>query len=219
VRRRDHEADPLVGPWLPPDAGTVLTVLALWLAAAYLVGLSGWLATIRPPGPQVVLVGLTVALLAASRLWAPLRRFAGVVDLRALVLFHVTRLIGFYFLALHARGELPRAFALPAGWGDNVVAIGVLLLVPLVRPDTPVGRRLYLAWNVVGLFDILGVVGSAARLALAEPGSMHALLELPLSLLLTFVVPIIIATHVLMLARLTRAAPARRGTSAKDRPG
>ena len=209
MRRRDHQADPLVGPWLPPDAGTVLTVLALWLAAAYLVGLSGWLARIRPPGPQIVLVALTIALLAATRRWPPLRRFAGVVDVRALVLFHVTRLVGFYFLALNARGELPRAFALPAGWGDNVVAIGALLLVPLVRPDTPVGRRLYLAWNVVGLFDILGVVGTAARLALAEPGSMRALLELPLSLLLTFVVPIIIATHVLMLSRLMGAAPAR----------
>ena len=209
MRRRDHEADPLVGPWLPPDAGPVLTVLAVWLAAAYLVGLAGWLAAIRPPGPQVVLVGLTIALLAATRRWPTLRRFASVVDVRALVLFHVTRLVGVYFLALHARGDLPRAFALPAGWGDNVVAIGALFLVPLVRPDTPVGRRLYLAWNVVGLFDILGVVGTAARLALAEPGSMRALLELPLSLLLTFVVPIIIATHVLMLVRLMRAAPAR----------
>ena len=38
---------------------------------------------------------------------------------------------------------------------------------------------------------------------------MQALLELPLSLLVTFVVPIIIATHVLMLARLARAAPGR----------
>jgi hypothetical protein len=38
---------------------------------------------------------------------------------------------------------------------------------------------------------------------------MRTLLRLPLSLLLTFVVPIIIATHVLMLARLARTAPAR----------
>ncbi len=39
--------------------------------------------------------------------------------------------------------------------------------------------------------------------------AMRALLRLPLSLLLTFVVPIVIATHVLMLARLARPAPAR----------
>ena len=75
-----------------------------------------------------------------------------------------------------------------------------------MRPDTSGGRRLYLAWNVLGLLDILGVVGTAARLALAEPGSMRALLQLPLSLLLTFVVPIIIATHLVLLSRLTPAA-------------
>jgi hypothetical protein len=49
-------------------------------------------------------------------------------------------------------------------------------------------------------------VGTAARLTLAEPGSMRALVQFPLSLLLTFVVPIIIATHALMLMRLCRPA-------------
>jgi len=152
------------------------------------------------------LIGLTIALLAAGWLWPPLSRFAGAVDVRALVLFHVTRLVGFRFLALHARGELPWAFAVPAGWGDNVVAIGAVLLIFLVRPDTRRGRPLYLAWNILGLIDILVVVGTAAGLALAEPGSMQALVEFPLSLLLTFVVPIIIATHMVMLVRLRRAA-------------
>jgi hypothetical protein len=131
------------------------------------------------------------------------------VDLRALALFHVTRFVGFYFLVLHGRGELPWAFAVPGGWGDNVTAAWLLLLVAFVRPDTRGGRLHYLTWNVFGLLDILGVVLTAARLAFEKPGSMRALLELPLSLLLTFVVPIIIATHVLMLARLARADPAR----------
>jgi hypothetical protein len=124
------------------------------------------------------------------------------VDLRALVLFHLTRFVGFYFLALHARGELPWAFAVPGGWGDIVVAAAALVLVLAARPDTPSGRRAYLAWNVVGLADILGVVLTAARLAFTDPVSMQALLHLPLSLLLTFVVPIIVATHVWMLRRL-----------------
>ena len=83
------------------------------------------------------------------------------VDPRALVLFHVTRFVGFYFLVLHARGELPWAFAVPGGWGDIAVAAGALLLVVLVRPDRRGGRRAYLAWNVVGLLDILGVVLTA----------------------------------------------------------
>jgi hypothetical protein len=152
---------------------------------------------------------VTLALLVAPLAWPTLRRFVWTVDLRALVLFHLTRFVGFYFLVLHARGELPWAFAVPGGWGDNVVAATGLLLVLLVRPDRPGGRRAYLVWNVVGLLDILGVVLTAARLAFSDPASMRALLALPLSLLLTFVVPIIIATHVWMLGRLARARAAR----------
>ena len=62
------------------------------------------------------------------------------VDLRALALFHVTRFVGFYFLVLHARGELPWAFAVPGGWGDNITAAWVLVLVTFVGPDTSGGR-------------------------------------------------------------------------------
>ena len=180
----------------------VLVVAGAWLATAWLVGASGRLSTLRPPAPQLILVGVTVALLAAGRLWPTLRRFVETVDLRALMLFHLTRFVGFYFLALHARGELPWAFAVPGGWGDIVVAASALILVLVARPDTPGGRRVYLAWNVVGLVDIIGVVLTAARLAFADPASMRALLHLPLSLLITFIVPIVIATHVWMLRRL-----------------
>ncbi len=209
MRHRDGEPVGTVAPWPPPGAGPVLTAAGAWLLGAVLVGASGRFSTLRPPAPQLVLAGLTIALLLAARLWPPLRQFMATVDLRALVLFHVTRFVGFYFLVLHARGELPWAFAVPGGWGDNGVALTALLLVLLVRPDRPGGRRAYLAWNVLGLLDILGVVLTAARLALRDPGSMRVLLRLPLSLLLTFVVPIIIATHVLMLGRLARTPRVR----------
>jgi hypothetical protein len=66
-----------------------------------------------------------------------------------------------------------------------------------------------LAWNVVGMLDIGFVVATAARLAAADPSSMRALLRLPLSLLPTFLVPLIIATHVWIFVRL-RSAAARR---------
>ena len=44
----------------------------------------------------------------------------------------------------------------------------------------------------------------AARLAAADPSSMRALLRLPLSLLPTFLVPLLIATHVWIFVRLAR---------------
>lgn len=182
--------------------GVVLGALVAWLGAALLVGASGAMARLRPPGPQAVLLGLTLLLLIAARVVPPFRRFAARADLRWMVGFHLTRFVGFYFLYLHGRGELPPAFAVPAGWGDIVVAIGALLLVALVPPEGPTARRLYLAWNLLGFLDIAGVVLIAARLALADPASMGALVRLPLNVLLTYVVPIIIGTHIVMFGRL-----------------
>ena len=78
--------------------------------------------------------------------------------------------------------------------------------------DTP-GRRLFLlAWNVLGLFDILMVLAIAAQTALADPGFRHAFATLPLSLLPTFVVPLVIASHALIFV-WARRVPA--GASAR----
>ena len=52
------------------------------------------------------------------------------------------------------------------------------------------------------LADILFVIATAARLALANPLSMSALLRVPLSLLPTYFLPLIIATHVVLFVRL-----------------
>jgi hypothetical protein len=156
-----------------------------------------------------VLLGLTAALLTLVRLWAPLRRWALEVDLRALVLFHGTRFVGLYFLVLYGRGELPWAFAVPGGWGDILVAAAALLVVAAAPRRGWGGWWVYLVWNLAGLADIVAVVVTAARLALRDPGSMRALTTLPLALLPTFVVPLIVATHVVVFARL--AASRRQG--------
>jgi hypothetical protein len=62
--------------------------------------------------------------------------------------------------------------------------------------------------DTLGLIDILFVVATATRLAVADPDSLNALLRLPLSLLPTFLVPLIIAGHVFVFWRLTRREPA-----------
>ena len=120
------------------------------------------------------------------------------------MLLHVTRFVGFYFLALYRRGELPYAFAVPGGYGDIAVAILALLVVFL--PLDPARRTRFLTiWNVIGLTDIMLVVATAIRLNLADASQMRTLLHLPLSLQPTFLVPLIIATHVMIFARLARA--------------
>jgi hypothetical protein len=187
--------------------GRVVAATASWLAVATLAGALGVLDGLRPPLPQAILVALTLALVAGFRRWGPFRAWALTVDIRALVLVHVTRFVGIYFLVLHGRGELPYAFAVPGGWGDIIVAASALVVAGLAPRHGRVGRAVYVAWNLIGLADILLVVVTAGRLAIADPASMHALTVLPLSLLPTFLVPIIIASHVVIATRLSRSRP------------
>ena len=125
------------------------------------------------------------------------------LDLRSLVLLHVTRFVGIYFLVLYRRGQLPYDFAVPGGIGDIIVAALALPLALAPLADTTRQRAMRI-WNIIGLVDIVLVVLTATRLNLADPTQMHALTYLPLSLLPTFLVPLIIATHIVIFVRLAR---------------
>ncbi len=178
-----------------------VAIAVVWLGAAIALGGSGMLQPLRPPGPQLVLVGLTIALLLAWRLSNGFRQWLTSIDLRALIALHLTRFVGIYFLVLCRRGELPCTFATPAGWGDIVVA--TLAAVLLIRWKAVAQSRQWIgAWNALGLLDILFVVASAARHTMADPGAMAPMLRLPLNLLLTFLVPLIIASHLFIFSRL-----------------
>jgi hypothetical protein len=176
-------------------------ILAAWFVAAIALGASGALQRLRPPAPQLVIAGLTIALLAASRVSYTFRQWLRTIDLRAFVALHLTRFVGFYFLVLCHRDELPCDFATTAGWGDVIVAI--LAVVLLISWNLTATNRVWAgAWNTLGLIDILFVVASAGSHAMGNPSSMAVLLRLPLSLLLTFLVPLIISSHFFIFWRL-----------------
>ena len=63
MRQRDGEPPATAASRPPSGAGAVLLAAATWLLAAVLLGASGWLSTLEPPAPQLVLIGLTIALL------------------------------------------------------------------------------------------------------------------------------------------------------------
>jgi hypothetical protein len=176
----------------------VLMIVLIWCVSAALLGASGLLASLHPPFPQVILFGLVALLLIAYGFSSELRGWISSVPLSWLLSVHLVRFVGFYFLWLYERGQLPFAFAVLGGWGDIVVATLALVLLVL----GPNYRATYQIWNALGFADILFVVSTATRLALADPASMATLLRFPLSLLPTFIVPIIIFTHVVIFLRL-----------------
>lgn len=182
-------------------------LLWVWFFAALAAGHFLLLQRVPPPAIQGILFGLTALVLTAYFRVAPIRQAVDRLDLRILVLLHVTRFVGFYFLHLYALGELPYGFAVPGGYGDIVVATLALLVVFVPMSASRRNHAFYI-WNVVGLVDILLVVFSGARLGYADPASMRALTFLPLSLLPTFLVPLIIASHVVIFRRLKSVMPA-----------
>jgi hypothetical protein len=190
----------------PPARSPLFPLIGfVWFLVALGVGASGCLLGLAPPRPQILLIGLTVALLVAGAVVPSFRAWLAGVDLRSVIAMHLTRFIGIYFLVLYARGLLPFDFAVLGGWGDIVIAATALLWLVLTR-EPAAHRGLLLVWNLCGLLDILFVVATAARMAVADPASMGPLRTLPLSLLPTFLVPLIIASHVLIFWRLSRVA-------------
>lgn len=184
------------------------TILAAWFVLAALVGASGRLLALPFPIPQLLILVLTAAALVigfrvdAVRAWIdglPLRAMAGVHSFRVVA--------GVWFLILASQGALSVVFAQRAGWGDiasGALAIGLLLSG---NPSTTEHRRWYFLWNILGLTDFAVVLWTAAWIGGTgvQPG-VQPLLTLPLSLLPTFFVPALIASHVFIFRRL--AAPA-----------
>jgi hypothetical protein len=178
-----------------------------WLLAAIAAGQSPSFQRLPLPAVQGILFGLTGLLVIAYRGIRPFRSWVDSRDLRGLVLLHATRVVGIYFRILYQHGELPYAFAVPGGTGDILVAAGALVVAFYPFAEDVRARAIYI-WNVAGLVDILLVVFSALRIGLARPHELVALAHLPLSLLPTFLVPLIVATHLAIFARLAPAPDA-----------
>lgn len=190
-----------------PTALVVRLIFWLWFGAAFFAGQQFLLARLPPLALPAIVLGLTSLLLFGYLRLTAVRTWVDALDLRALLLLHVTRFVGIYFLVLYRRGLLPYDFAVPGGIGDIIVATLALglVLAPLAGATRLRAIRI---WNIIGLVDLSLVVLTAARLNLAEPAQMRALTYLPLSLLPTFLVPLLLATHVVIFSRLARSQAA-----------
>ena len=173
-----------------------------WISIALILGVTGILAAVPTPGPQLLILALTGATIWVTSRGA-LRSFVDSIPIRGLVAIHVGRFVGAVFLAMSAQGTLSPLFATRAGWGDIAAAAGALAVLSIGAPTTKMRKRFYLSWNVFAVLDLVVAVMTASLVALRgdNPG-IAALFSAPLILVPTFFVPILFASHVLIFRRL-----------------
>ena len=137
--------------------------------------------------------------------------------LRAIATLHGFRFFGLIFLLPGVVGSgLPAGFATSAAWGDFATGLLALLALSLFRVR-PLFRLLGVAFNVVGIVDLLLAYAHAIQLGLPEvAGQLGATYAIPI-----LYVPLLMITHIASFVLLARPTGARHGaaSSAGVSPG
>jgi hypothetical protein len=156
-----------------------------------------------------VALGLAVAIpVVAFWIWfrtsAGFREFALSLDPRVLTIVQSWRIAGFAFVVLYVYGILPGVFANPAGWGD--IFIGLTAPWVAVKLADPGHRKGFIAWNVLGMLDLVVAVATGATSRLIDPHALaaDAMTVLPLSIVPTFLVPLFAILHIIAIAQARR---------------
>jgi hypothetical protein len=189
------------------------------LAGAFAAGWGGWLLVTGylasagvysadgTPWFLAAAGGVLVVLLLASRI--PLA--AGILrDPRTsalLVLPHTLRILGAVFLILMIQGQLPAAFAVPAGLGDIAIGVAAPFLARRIARGRA-ARHAVVRFHVLGILDLVVAVGTAALITsglLEVTPSTELLRLLPLALVPTAAVPLAVALHIVALRQLHAA--------------
>ena len=186
----------------PPAArsGVVPVIAPMWFLLAVGFSAAGGLARVPFPGGQLVILALTLAAIFAVTAVAPVRAGVDSLSVNRMVGFHAVRLVGAAFVVLGARGLVAPEFATRAGWGDVAAALAAIAFVALPALRT---RWLLNAWNVFGLLDLIVAVGTATIVvATGRIPGMQPILQLPLSLVPLFFVPVLVASHIALFRRI-----------------
>ena len=139
-----------------------------------------------------LVLGYAAWLLAfGAYIWPRLRAMDGVAAQRAIATLHSFRFFGLVFILPGVVGTLPPTFARFAAWGD--FATGALAMVALMAIRIPALFWFFVvAFNVVGVADLLVDYYNATRLGLADvAGQLGTTYAIPI-----IYVPILMITHV-----------------------
>jgi len=189
--------------------------LTSWLVAAWFVfslaasamGLFNT-ATNRPP---IALMLSVLVPIGSFYFWYAgsdsFREFILSLSPEKLTVVQTWRIAGITFLALYTYHLLPGIFALPAGWGD--ILIGATAPLAAYKLANPGHRKTFIAWQLLGITDLVLAIASGALSRSIVPESGSAITTapmalLPLSVIPTFGVPLFLILHIICIAQARR---------------
>jgi hypothetical protein len=192
------------------------SLLAAWFLAVLLAGFIGVfdagtrysMATPIPSGLSAVLP--VVAFAIWFSISSGFRQYLRSLNPVVLTAVQTWRVGGVVFLILMAKGMLPPTFALPAGLGDMTIGV-TAPLIALALSRKKLAEWVFVLWQAAGILDLVvavgtGVLSSPTRLGVLAHGATTRLMgQLPMSLIPTFVVPLLLIFHIICIAQLRQA--------------
>jgi len=189
----------------------VMIPYTLWMAVAWSGAINGVFGTGTrfPALPLAIFLPLIIG--APLLLWS--KRVGQVLDAMPvswLVALQLYRVFGSWALVAGLRGTLPSVFGVPAGIGDTLTGLLAVPAAIAVAAGTAQGRRVAIAWNILGLVDLVVAVTLGA---ITSPGPFQLIVPdvpsigagaYPGVLTPAFVVPSAILLHALSLRQIRR---------------
>jgi hypothetical protein len=130
------------------------------------------------------------------------------ITLPSLIRFHIIRFIGVFFIITYYFGSIPKAFAIPAAIGDMLAAFLAIFVAKMVEQKKKNYKQITIAWNILGLLDILNVVVSGifiTKLSLdGNSQSLANIAEFPFCFIPAFAPATIIFIHVAIFKKLRK---------------
>ena len=197
---------------LSATARTVLFVGIAWFLVVTAMALTNSFDAAVGERPLLILFAVTAPVLIFSLSYLGItafRQWVLALDMRHLILLHSWRMVGMGFVFLYFHDRLPALFALPAGLGDAMAAVGAIFLgIAMYESPESVSRRRILAWNTFGLADFVIAVSLGVMTRTDEvlhiSGSVgsETMGVFPLALIPAFAVPFYVITHLVIFAQL-----------------
>lgn len=193
-------------------------VLIAWFGVALALAWRGFFegASDRIPTIELgIFLPILIGAIALARS-TTLRRVVAAIPQAWIVGVQVYRTLGAVFLTLLAIGQLPAAFAVPAGAGDVLVGLLAPFVALAIARDWKRASVLVLAWNILGLLDLVSAIGtgfmtspSPAQL-LSFDAPNYLISAFPLVMIPVFGVPLSVLLHLVSLMKLGSARSQER---------